>query len=852
MRTKGKGMGREWVSFWITLLSACLFITSFAIACLADSEMETITSEAMPWFLSAGEAARIAMKQEKESFGEEKTAAWVRINWEDKEYPAKRPESILCRLYRNGIATAHTVTLRPGNGWQMMIGGLDRSDSSGAEIKWTWKEITPLDSGYYVQGDSRMEPHTETIDDKIYAGFLTILMNRLTVTELTIEKIWLNDQGVDRPKELAVKLNRQNAVGEAYEGEEGTRNVTLTAADQDTADTSRWRKTIRNLPVIEGDVWHISEAVPKGYSAEGKPVSAKTVSGTIAPGVLTLRNRKVEKDKPAKRPEAGGGNSGSRSARSVNPEDNPAQEELLPIKIPDVGAPKRTMVILVISGIALAVAGIVMARAGQKTGTKRIGYGVTAIGVMLATLVIPLAVRYLEESNGAKSAQESARAALSETLLRSFETPVNDAMPDGENGTSTESPKGAVAETEEESKEGKLQIAESADTAETEAIREAESKVEELQAAESSDTKEAVSIRDADSGVKELQTAESADTAEEVKSRDKKNREEELQSANSADTVDSMITGDGKVETEEQQTAITKDTGKAPADKNDETRVETQRQGLNYEDPANPKTDASDIETVDAKTVTDVRPDSDDKSEQQAEPVDREEERLQVLAGRISEAVLRGMLWRVEPDSAGGTQIPEETSASEEDPGTGTPDAVYDPHTDYDSGTEMRNETEGEKLTNIAEEPQDEKRTEKQLLWTPEMELRILWANGKRYAGLASAPSLALAWPIQADWKEDSLSVSPGVFFGKPYGDRFILIGHNYPTHFGTIEDLKPGDEVYFQDFSGNRFTYEVIRTDYLNPQDMDLLLNDQAAFTLVTCARDGNRRAAVRCKRKE
>ena len=139
---------------------------------------------------------------------------------------------------------------------------------------------------------------------------------------------------------------------------------------------------------------------------------------------------------------------------------------------------------------------------------------------------------------------------------------------------------------------------------------------------------------------------------------------------------------------------------------------------------------------------------------------------------------------------------------------------------------------------------------EKPAPWTAETSLRVIWANGRGYAGFAQAPALGLSWPIQADWRGDALSVSPGVFFGKPYADRFLLIGHNYPSHFGNIEDLRPGDEVTFRDFSGNEFAYQVIRTDYLEPADMEALLNDPAALTLVTCARDGRRRAAVRCRR--
>lgn len=79
-------------------------------------------------------------------------------------------------------------------------------------------------------------------------------------------------------------------------------------------------------------------------------------------------------------------------------------------------------------------------------------------------------------------------------------------------------------------------------------------------------------------------------------------------------------------------------------------------------------------------------------------------------------------------------------------------------------------------------------------------------------------------------------------------GTGFVVAGHNYRTHFGALENLEPGDCVYFTDLEGNRFSYTVTSFQVLEEDAVEQMLSDEWDLTLFTCTYSGQTRFTVRC----
>ncbi len=122
--------------------------------------------------------------------------------------------------------------------------------------------------------------------------------------------------------------------------------------------------------------------------------------------------------------------------------------------------------------------------------------------------------------------------------------------------------------------------------------------------------------------------------------------------------------------------------------------------------------------------------------------------------------------------------------------------------------------------------------------------------DGYNYVGTLVIPELDLRLPVQETWSYKQLRISPCVFEGTCYEDGFVVIGHRYTTHFSTLKDLRPGDLAIFTDMDGNVFRYEVVTTDTLRPNQLEELLDDTYAMSLMTCTYDGSKRVTVRFMR--
>ena len=130
----------------------------------------------------------------------------------------------------------------------------------------------------------------------------------------------------------------------------------------------------------------------------------------------------------------------------------------------------------------------------------------------------------------------------------------------------------------------------------------------------------------------------------------------------------------------------------------------------------------------------------------------------------------------------------------------------------------------------------------------PEMEMPVVTIDGMDYIGVVSIDAINLELPILSEWSYPNLKKSPCRYSGSAYLDNFILLGHNYTTHFGKLRRLNPGDRIKFTDAGGNVFWYEVVDQEILEPTMVEDMQTGDWDLTLFTCTLGGRTRVTVRC----
>lgn len=132
----------------------------------------------------------------------------------------------------------------------------------------------------------------------------------------------------------------------------------------------------------------------------------------------------------------------------------------------------------------------------------------------------------------------------------------------------------------------------------------------------------------------------------------------------------------------------------------------------------------------------------------------------------------------------------------------------------------------------------------------PHMEMPTVKIDGKHYIGILEIPDLALSLPVMAgECTQDKLKVSPCWYTGSVYMDDMVIAAHNYRSHFGELNTLKPGSEVYFIDGDANIFSYTVGWAEVLDATAVEDMKNaPDRDLTLFTCTYGGRQRYTVRC----
>ena len=88
-----------------------------------------------------------------------------------------------------------------------------------------------------------------------------------------------------------------------------------------------------------------------------------------------------------------------------------------------------------------------------------------------------------------------------------------------------------------------------------------------------------------------------------------------------------------------------------------------------------------------------------------------------------------------------------------------------------------------------------------------------------------------------------TLQIAPCRYYGSIGGEDLVLMAHNYASHFGRIDELRPGDTVCFTDMDGISTWYQVTVRDLLPPTAVEEMTSGGSDLTLFTCTYGGRTR---------
>lgn len=130
----------------------------------------------------------------------------------------------------------------------------------------------------------------------------------------------------------------------------------------------------------------------------------------------------------------------------------------------------------------------------------------------------------------------------------------------------------------------------------------------------------------------------------------------------------------------------------------------------------------------------------------------------------------------------------------------------------------------------------------------PEMDMPAVKVREYDYIGYLSIPALGLRLPVMSQWSYPLLKVAPCRYTGTAYQNDLVIAAHNYRQHFGSLPDLRVGDEISFTDIDGNVFRYVVAEMEELAPDHTREMVKSGWDLTLFTCNLSGTLRFTVRC----
>ena len=127
----------------------------------------------------------------------------------------------------------------------------------------------------------------------------------------------------------------------------------------------------------------------------------------------------------------------------------------------------------------------------------------------------------------------------------------------------------------------------------------------------------------------------------------------------------------------------------------------------------------------------------------------------------------------------------------------------------------------------------------------------VIIIDSEAFCGRIRIKKLGIELPVYDQWDYKKLKNAPCRYLGSVSEKDIIIAGHNYKSHFGTLDKLKIGDEVEFWDAYGELYLYQVCDIVTLDGTAVSDMQSGGWDFTLFTCTKSGEQRVTVRCEMK-
>lgn len=127
-------------------------------------------------------------------------------------------------------------------------------------------------------------------------------------------------------------------------------------------------------------------------------------------------------------------------------------------------------------------------------------------------------------------------------------------------------------------------------------------------------------------------------------------------------------------------------------------------------------------------------------------------------------------------------------------------------------------------------------------------EMKVKEIDGYGYIGYLTIPAIDLDLPVMSEWDYSRLKISPCRYFGSTKTDNLVIAAHNYESHFGSLDNLTPGDTVIFTDMEAKKLRYKVKSVELLLPTEVEKVKNTGDDLILYTCTYSRVKRITVRC----
>ena len=144
-------------------------------------------------------------------------------------------------------------------------------------------------------------------------------------------------------------------------------------------------------------------------------------------------------------------------------------------------------------------------------------------------------------------------------------------------------------------------------------------------------------------------------------------------------------------------------------------------------------------------------------------------------------------------------------------------------------------------------EDQREEAPEQEEIRLPK-EPSLIPSDGREYYGVVEIPQLQIKLPVLSTYTDADMKTTPCVYYGCRENNDLVIVGHNYASQFGTLNDVSQDFLVYLHMPDGSVYKYKSVATESLNPDQVDEMLMGDWDLTLFTCSYSGEKRIAVRC----